>query len=126
MHHCRAFQRTACVVLAAAAISFGLSAAADPSASDQVVALQKSVSTLGLYAKPYEKVQARMPAKDVPFPLPVLEVDGDFLKVKLAGKEVWLDGAEVSVDKAVDYACLKETRKPTKTASIQGASTGCK
>ena len=67
-----------------------------------------------------------MSAKDVPFPLRVLEVDGDFLKVRLADKEVWLDGAEVSVDKAVDYACLKETRRPTKTASIQGASTGCK
>ena len=126
MHHVRTLKRAACTAITATAISFASQVAADPSASDQVVALQKSVAVLGLYAKPYEKVQASMPAKDIPFPLRVLEVDGDFLKVRLADKEVWLDGAEVSVDKAVDYACLKETRKPTKTASIQGASTGCK
>lgn len=105
----------------------GLCAPAWSQTGDQVLGPLKGVSSLSLYAKAYDaKAQGKLPVKEAGFPLPVLEVDGDFLKVKLAGKEVWLDGAEVQVDKPVAYGCVKDERKPTKTASIQGASTGCK
>ena len=100
---------------------------ADPVTKDRIVAVQKNVTSLSVYAKAYDpKPQGKILAKDVAFPLGVLDVDGDFLKVRLSDKEVWLDGAEVTVEKPVEYACVKESRKPAKTASIQGASTGCK
>lgn len=115
--------------LCLAALAFGLSALpAAAQTGDQVVAPLKGVSALSLYARPYDaKAQGQVPAKDVVFPLPVLEADGDFLKVRLAGREVWVDGAEVNVGKPVAYGCTRDdTRKPAKTASIQGASSGCK
>ena len=93
-------------------------------ASDRVVGLLKGVSSLSIYAKPYD-AQAQTRITAVSFPLPVLEKDGDFLKVNLAGKEVWIDGAEVAIDKAVNYTCVASTKKPTATAAVQGASTGC-
>ena len=107
-------------------LSLLLAAAGPALAADQVVGLQKGVSALSLYAKPYDaQAQSRLPAKDASFPLAVVEADGDFLKVRLGGKEVWIDGAEVAVGKPVDFACVKADKKPTRTASIQGASTGC-
>jgi hypothetical protein len=93
-------------------------------ASDRVIGLLKGVSSLSVYAKPYD-AQAQTRIKAVSFPLAVLDKDGDFLKVNLAGKEVWIDGAEVAIDKAVTYTCVASTKKPAATAAVQGASTGC-
>lgn len=95
--------------------------------TDQVVAVLKGVDKVSLYAKAYDnKAQTRLDPKELGFPLAVMEVDGDFLKVKLNGKEVWLDGAEVAINKAVAFNCVKDQQRPVKTASIQGASSGCK
>lgn len=109
------------------ALLAGLAGAALAQTGDQVVAPLKGVTALSVYAKPYDaKAEGKLAAKDVAFPLDVIAADGDFLQVKLGGKAVWLDGAEVNVGKPVAYGCVKDEKKPTKTASIQGASSGCK
>ncbi len=101
-------------------------ASAQTASQDQVQGALKGVSTLSLYTAAYDaKPVDSVAVKDVHFPLDILAVDGDFLQVRWSGKAVWLDGAQVSVSKPVPYDCVKVARKPTKTAAIQGASTGC-
>lgn len=98
------------------------------SARDRVVGPQKGVSEISVFAKPYDaSAMARLASRQVAFPLDVLATDGDFLRVNLAGKEIWLDGAEVQVSKAVDYACVADAgKRPKPVASTAGASRGCK
>lgn len=110
------------------ALSCLTSGASFAQTSDQVIGLQPGVAVLSVFAKPYDTVtQAQLAAGTVALPLPVLAVDRDFLKVRLAGKEVWLDGAEVSVSKAVPYNCVVADKPiPTAKAATMGASKGCK
>lgn len=113
-------------LIATLALLASLGAPAQAEGSDQVVAPMKGVSSLSVYAKPYDsKAQGSVALKDVSFPLPVVEADGDFLKVRLAGKDQWIDGAQVQVSKSVAFHCVKGERKTTRVASTQGASTGC-
>ncbi|WP_310625427.1 hypothetical protein [Limnohabitans sp.] len=94
---------------------------------DRVGAPVKGVTALSVYAKPYDaQMQDKLPVQNISFPAPVLEASGDFLKIRVAGKTLWIDGAEVSIEKPVDYVCAKSSNsKPSKVAAMQGASTGC-
>lgn len=119
-------QRSLCAAFLLVALTGGV-ASAQTASQDQVQGALKGVGTLSLYTAAYDAMPAASVAvKDVGFPLAVLSVDGDFLQVRLAGKLVWLDGAQVSVSKPVQYDCVKVAHKPNKTAALQGASTGCR
>jgi hypothetical protein len=94
---------------------------------DQIVSLAVGVPDMKIYAKAFDtKPQERVAAKDVSFPISVLEIDGEYLKIKHAGKSVWVDGATVNIQKPVKYACEKTINlKTSKVAVTQGASSGC-
>lgn len=95
---------------------------------DYVDGLIKGTSSLALYVKPYDaKPQTKLELKDISFPMPVIDTDGDFLKIRIGKKEAWIDGAQVSMSKPVQYACQKpQSTKPEKVATTMGASSGCK
>lgn len=101
---------------------------AQAQSSDRVMGLQPKVKELSTFSKPYgATVQSGITISALKLPMPVLAVDGDFLKVKLDGKEVWIDGADVIVEKPVPYECVAAAKpKPGKVAATQGASSGCK
>lgn len=113
-----------CLLILLATMSIFVSA----QTGDQIVSLASGESELKIYAKPYDtKVQERLAAKDAVFPMSVLEIDGDYLKVRLAGRLVWVDGANINIQKPVSYACEKNVNlKPGKVGVTQGASSGCR
>ena len=105
-------------------------APAAASAPDQIVRLARQGQTnLKIYASPTDaKPGAEVALKDLPLPLAVLATEGEFLKVQLAGKTVWVDSGDVLMGKPVAYPCqqTKSSTTPNPVASMQGASSGCK
>jgi hypothetical protein len=95
--------------------------------SDQIIGIGPGVKELMVYAdlKPTTE-PTHIALKEVKFPLAVLEEDGDFLRVRLGGHQVWLDAGDVSINRATSYACEKNAFKPVIVASSQGAAAGCK
>lgn len=93
----------------------------------RIQSLFQGVQVLKLYERPDDaRPKSEISAREVTFPIDVLEVQGDFLRVRLARGMVWVDAMDVVLDKALAFDCYPPDRKPTKTASISGASKGCK
>lgn len=94
---------------------------------DQVIGVSPGITELHVYADlKANTVPTKLLLKEVKFPLTIIEEGGDFLRVRLGVREVWLDGSEVSISKPTTYACDKQSAKPVMVGSTQGASTGCK
>lgn len=68
--------------------------------------------------------------KDIAFPLKIFETsDAGYLRVKLAGKDVWLDRKQVKVPpEKLESSCLTVNRANASLVSggIRGANEGCK
>lgn len=96
-------------------------------AAEKVSGPVKGVATLSVYAKPVDSEAPRsVDVGTVGFPLTVLAKKGDFLKVRLGQREVWLDANEVNLDQAVSFECHKSDAPPKPVGSTKGAIGGCK
>lgn len=96
-------------------------------AAEKISGPVKGVGALSVYAKPVDnEVPRSVDVGSVGFPLPVLAKKGDFLKVRLGQREVWLDANEVNLDQAVSFECHKSDVPPKPVGSTKGATGGCK
>ncbi|MCK7493988.1 MAG: hypothetical protein MZW92_24105 [Comamonadaceae bacterium] len=109
------------------AVAAVVASTALPAAADAVDGAARGVTKLEVYASADdEQPQRLVDVREVRFPLPVVETDGDFLQVRLGGRLVWLDGRQVRVDKPLEWACVPSAAKPGFVAATQGAAGRCR
>lgn len=113
--------------LAAASLSLlaGLSAtaaqAATPATQGQVTAaVQKP---LPLYAHPGDANAAQTVAADN-LPWPILEAKDDFYRVRIGGRDYWVDGMTVRVARAAKAACDATVTQGKTNNSPTGSTPG--
>ncbi len=101
------------------------------SAQDFVTSALGKRTTLSVYSTADgsgERQQIEL--KDIVFPIKVFETsDAGYLRVKLAGKDVWLDRKQVKVPpERLESTCLTVNRANANLVAggIRGANEGCK
>ncbi|MEC5397052.1 hypothetical protein [Uliginosibacterium sp. H1] len=91
-----------------------------------IVGITKGVKELPLYASVDDlKPSMKIAASALPLPLEVIAVQGDFLKVRLQQGELWLEGADVIVERRATIVCAPAANKPRLTAATQNAGNNC-
>lgn len=113
------------MLVLAAALSFG-SVAGTAVAAEEIAIVTSKVDPLPLYASPGDGAPATSIAAST-LPLDVREVKGDFLRVRVGGRDLWVDSMNVRASRKTAARCGAVAANGARVAGELGAgSDRCK
>lgn len=102
---------------------------ANSAEAEHIVGFPGHPATITLYADSQgSKVLGQQPVADIRLPLTILRDQDEFVQVRIGNATVWVDGALVTIRRAVEGDCKLSTAgsKPVAVAATRGAAQPCR